>query len=172
MYTADGSHGDWKLSDNGGKHVLHANLTVPSCSTENGKVTVGQIHTVDASLPIVIEMQWINGKASMMYSTKDSSVHKYKYHVFRDEVGHNNFYYTIVIDSGYLVVTVGGETFKVDVSGWGSTLQYFKAGDYVQSNVGNYMCTVSMSRLCVAHGKTRFVLFLFFNNYFFDFLVL
>jgi len=147
--------GDWSISGNSA-HVLKATLSVPSCATDNNKVTIGQIHTnsPNAELPIVVELQWTAGRVSAMYSTKDSPVHKYLSHIF-GTVGASKFDYTILIQNKKMIITVTGfPALTVDVSGWGSTPQYFKAGDYVQSNTGAYQCTVKFYSLCTGHGKS------------------
>lgn len=58
---------DWSLPSKNGLHVLEATAQVTSCPTSNKKTTLGQIHTVDAKLPIVVELQWVDGKVVVMY---------------------------------------------------------------------------------------------------------
>jgi len=99
-------------------------------------------------------MQWTNGQVRAMYSQKDSSVHKYQYFTFPDTVGNGLFSYKVLLNNGKLTLQVNGKGTTVDVSGWSPTQQYFKAGDYVQSNVGAALCTAKFSALCVKHGAT------------------
>jgi len=148
------SDDNWSLSANNGLHVLEATLEVTSCPTSNKVTTIGQIHTYNADIPVIVEMQWTDGKVRAMYSEKDSSVHKYQYFTFADTVGNGLFSYKVLLDNGKLTLQVNGKGTTADVSGWSPTQQYFKAGDYVQSNVGDVLCTAKFSALCVKHGAT------------------
>jgi len=145
---------NWSLSSKNGQHVLEATAQVTSCPTSNKVTTLGQIHTVDADIPIIVELQWKNGKVSVMYSQKDSSDHKYQTFVFDDEVGSNLFHYKILVNNNKLTMTVNGQSKTTDISGWSGVKQYFKAGNYVQSYVGDVLCTAKFSTLCVKHGAT------------------
>jgi len=149
-----GKSDNWKLSDDNGLHVLNATVSVPSCATQNKKVTIGQIHTVGADIPVILELQWVNGWIQAMYSLKDSSVHKYLDHNFTS-VSHQEFNYQVVVNKGTLSIEVDGKSMSANIQGWSPTPQYFKAGDYVQSNVGAYQCTAWFKRLCVTHGLTH-----------------
>jgi len=145
---------DWSLPSKNGLHVLEATAQVTSCPTSNKKTTLGQIHTVDAKLPIVVELQWVDGKVVVMYSQKDSKNHKYQYFTFNDNVGNGLFKYKILVNNGKMTMQVNSQSKTVDISGWTGTKQYFKAGNYVQSNVGDVLCTAKFSTLCVKHGAT------------------
>ena len=157
---ADGTRRNWKYQD--ADNTLSATLKVTQVPS-TGKIVIGQIHNVEGDdPPIKVQYQYSTtdktGKIVAIYRTKPGidSVSV----TIRNAVPMNqSFSYTIrLTPAGTLAVDTKVNalsqrwTTKLDPT-WGAQTMYFKAGAYVQDNVGvnSEAGAVQFSKLLIQH---------------------
>ncbi|MWV13085.1 polysaccharide lyase family 7 protein [Pseudomonas sp. R-28-1W-6] len=142
---ADGSLRNWKY--NAADNYLRASLKVTQVPS-TGKIVIGQIHNLEGDdPPLKLSYQYKSdtrtGNIVAIYRLKPG-IDTTSVTVFRDVPLNQSFSYTIrLTPSGTLVVnvktpssTTSKWTAKLDPS-WATQNLYFKAGSYVQDNLGD-----------------------------------
>jgi len=159
---ADGKLRNWKYKD-ASNNNLRATLKVTQVPS-TGKVVVGQIHNVEGDdPPIKLQYEYSasakTGSIAAIYRLKPG-IDTSKAVVLKNVPLGATFSYTITVTKGGTLAvyakTPTTETQKWTVKldpAWGAQTMYFKAGSYVQDNVGDNTeaGAVSFSKLVIEH---------------------
>jgi hypothetical protein len=140
--------GDWPLT---GTHTLNAKCRVTKVPS-NGRIIIGQVHG-NASQSELCKLLWNAGKLEARVQPNRESEVGLPLGTF--SLG-ATLTYTLKISNKVLTVTANGKTvtYSYSASLWQSDRYYFKAGSYVQDNVGSSTegGQVQFSSLSVSHN--------------------
>jgi len=146
---------DWTIA---GTHQMNVTVRVTK-EPQNGAIVIGQVHVdgISGSCSVILELEWNSGTINA--HVRDKSCNNVQFVVGKNiPLGAQFQYYVEVTNMALTVQTTYGSTttsMKPYSYNWSTYQMYFKAGDYVQSNVGAYKCTAWFKRLCVSHGLTH-----------------
>jgi hypothetical protein len=120
-----------------GTHILRAVCRVTQVPS-SGKIIIGQIHAYNGN-PLV-KLQWSGGKIENLVKNSPTNSTDTKYTLLTGLALGTTITYEILAQDGVVTVTANNvpstQNFLASDPLWAGETFYFKAGDYVQDNVG------------------------------------
>mmetsp|Transcript_21855 Transcript_21855/g.24397 ORF Transcript_21855/g.24397 Transcript_21855/m.24397 type:complete len:178 (+) Transcript_21855:251-784(+) len=137
---------NWKIAD---RNTMKATLRADKNVTAE-KTVVLQIHSYNG--PPLIKVEWTSkGDLYALYKKNHAGDDAPK--VLLGKVGNDKFDFEINVDAGILETYLNGNrTLQVDVSSyWSDYTNFFKAGNYLQSNTGDQYSIIHFYALAITN---------------------